>query len=111
MTEAAFWWVHTGQVHTYQGSGPYGDVYDPPLSEAGTSVACWVEGEQKVVTNTEGTEVTSMTVVRGPLTDKDLLAVGSKFTYGGQTAKVLTLAWFDSGSLDLGLDHYEARLT
>lgn len=106
MTEAAFWWVHSGSVETYQGSGPYGPVYADPVD-----VACWVEGEQKVVTNSEGTEVTSMTVVRGPLADKDLLAVGSKFTYGGQTAKVLTLAWFDSGSLDLGLDHYEARLT
>lgn len=106
MSDLDDWWVHTGSVQTYEGSAAYGDVYANPVD-----VACWVEGEQKVVTNSQGTEVVSMTVVRGPLTDKDKFAPGSKFTYGGATAKVLTLAWFDSGSLDIGLDHYEARLT
>jgi len=106
MTEAAFWWVHTGSIETYQGSGPSGPVY-----ASAVDVACWVEGETKQITNSQGAEVTSTSVVRGPLTDKDLFKAGSRFTYAGSTSTVTTLAWFDSGSLDIGLDHYEARLS
>jgi len=106
VTESAFWWVHTGSIETLEGSSAYGDVFTDPVD-----VSCWVEGEQKLVTDTQGTAVVSMTVVRGPLTDKDKFTPGSKFTYAGSTARVITLAWFDSGPLDIELDHYEARLT
>lgn len=105
MTEAAFWWVHTGSVETYEDSGAYGDTWADPVD-----VACWVEGDQKLIADTGGNEVTSTSVVRGPLTDKDKFSPGSKFTYQGQTSRVVSLAWFDSGALDLDLDHYEARL-
>lgn len=105
MSEAAFWWVHTGSIATRTGSNSYGDTYAPPVD-----VQCWVEGEQKLITDSKGDQVTSMTVVRGPLADKAKFAVGSRFTYAGDTHKVISLAWFDSGSLDVGLDHYEARL-
>lgn len=106
MSEVADWWVHAGTIETYAGSGPSGDVYAAPVT-----VACWVEGETRQVTNSKGVEVTSMSVVRGPLTDKDLFTPGSKFTYGTMTGVVATRQWFDSGSLDMGLDHYEARLS
>jgi len=106
MTEAAFWWVHQGSVETYEGSDSFSPTY-----AAAADVDCWVEGETKLVTDSAGAEVVSTSVVRGPLSDKDLFKPGSKFTYAGSTAKVVTLAWFDSGSLDIELDHYEARLS
>lgn len=105
MTEAAFWWVHTGTIETYSEAGSWGPGYATPVD-----VACWVEGETKLVTDSKGNEVVSSTVVRGPLADKDRFTPGSKFTYAGQTHKVASVAWFDSGTLDIGLDHYEARL-
>lgn len=106
MTEAAFWWVNTGSVQTYLGS----NAFDGQLADA-VDVACWVEDGVKLVRNAQGDEVVSTSTVFGALTDADKFAVGSNFTYNGRISTVIDVTRFDSGSLDLELDHFEAHLT
>lgn len=106
MTAAAYWWVNTGSLETYKGSGAYGDVYAAPVD-----VACWVEGGAKLVRNAQGDEIVSMSRVYGPKELAPLFAPGSKFTYAGTTTFVLWTMIQDSGSLNLGVDHVEVALT
>lgn len=105
MSAAAFWWVNTVTVKTYQGSGAYGDLWGDPVT-----VNCWIEDGSKLVLNANGDEVVSTTSVHGPLDQAALFAVGSEVTNGGRTSRVISLDRFDSGSLALGVDHFVANL-
>lgn len=107
MTEAAFWFVHTVTVDTYLGTRNGVASFD-----TGNERSCWVEETTDLVRDANGVEVTSSAKVFGPLDDRTVYPVGSKVTLpSGRTARVLALSVFDSGSLDLELDHVEAHLT
>lgn len=107
MTEAAFWFVHTVTVDTYLGQRANGAAWDTD-----NAVACWVEESTELIRDTDGKEVVSSAKVFAPLDQRSRFATGSKVTLpSGRVARVLVLSVFDSGSLDLGLDHVEAHLT
>lgn len=107
MTEVAFWFVHTVTVDTYLGTRNGVAAWDTD-----TAVSCWVEETTDLVRDANGTEVVSSAKVFAPLADRAAFAVGSKVTLpSGRVARVLALSVFDSGSLNLGLDHIEAHLT
>lgn len=101
MTAVSTWWVHTAAVETYLGSGPRGDAWSAPAALSG-----WMEDVVELVRGTDGQEVVSSGVWRGPLSDAGKLVPGSKVN----GRRVISLARFDSASLNLGLDHCEARL-
>lgn len=101
------WYVHMVTVETYEGSGAYGPAYT-----TAEQVRCWLEDGNKLVRDSEGNEVVSSTELFVPLAQASLFTVGSRVTLpSGRTASVLSAATFDSGSLNLGLDHAEVALT
>lgn len=109
-----FWWVHTVSVETYLGSGSFGDVYADPVS-----VDCWVDDAVKLVNNTQGEQVVSNSTVYAP-TDAassesataGQFAPGSKVTMpSGHVGFVIRCGVFDSGALDMELDHVAANIT
>jgi hypothetical protein len=107
MSEAAYWWVNQVQVQTFLGRGTFGDQW-----AASQTVDCWVEAGSKLVRDASGTEVVSTAAVHGPLSDAGKFTVGTKVaTPGAAAARVLTLDRFDSGTLNLQLDHFVAHLT
>lgn len=108
MTNAlGFTYVHTVTVDTYLGTRN-----GVPAWDTDNAVACWVEETTDLVRDASGTEVVSSAKVFAPLADRARFVAGSKVTLpSGRTARVLVLSVFDSGSLNLGLDHVEAHLT
>jgi hypothetical protein len=108
MTAAAFWWVHTVTVETYEGVGANGAT----KLAAPVSVECWVEPGNKLVRNADGAEVVSSSSIHGPLDQSARFVVGSKVTVAGDgSRRVLALERFDSGELGLNLEHFVAHLT
>jgi hypothetical protein len=106
MTEAAFWWVHAVTVEPYLGTKNGRPEYGSPRS-----VDCWVEDETKLIRNSDGAEVVSSTNVSAAIESAPIFPPGSKVTTSTRTAFVITNNVFDSGSLDLGLDHVVIHLT
>lgn len=107
MTEAAFWFVHSVTVDTYLGTKNSVASWDTD-----NTVSCWVEETTDLVRDANGTEVVSSAKVFAPLAERARFVVGSKVTLpSGREARVLALSVFDSGSLDLGLDHIEVAVT
>lgn len=106
MTALNFWWVNTVTVRPYLGTKNGAPSYGPPQT-----VACWVEDETKLVRDNTGAEVVSSATVYAPLAAAPQFPVGSKVTTSTRTAFVIANNGFDSGSLDLGLDHVQITLT
>lgn len=108
MTEVAYWWVNTVQVQTYLGTGERGDTWADAVP-----VKCWVEESIDTVDNGTGTQtVSTSTRVYGPIDSADLFTPRTKVTLpSGRPARVITSARFDSGTLQLGVDHFVAALT
>lgn len=106
MTAAEFWWVNTVTVTPYLGGGASGPVYGPTQT-----VACWIEDETKLVRDNEGSEVVSSATIYAPLEAAASFPAKSKVTTPTRTGYVIGVNAFDSGSLDLGLDHIQVTLT
>ncbi|MDQ1738102.1 MAG: hypothetical protein QOH56_4353 [Pseudonocardiales bacterium] len=106
MSELDEWWVHTVAVETKLGAGAYGDQW-----ASAVPALVFVEDVTKLVRDASGTEVVSTSTVFGELTLASLFALGSMVTTSsGRESRVITLARFDSGSLE-GLDHIEVHLS
>jgi hypothetical protein len=106
MTDAAFWWVNSVTVEPYLGQTAVGPKYGDAQS-----VDCWVEDEIKLVRDADGSQVVSSAQVFGPLEIAAIFPPKSRVTTSTRTAFVISNNGFDSGSLDLGLDHVEITLT
>jgi hypothetical protein len=102
-----FTYVHSVTVDTYLGTRN-----GVPSWDSDNAVACWVEESTDLVRDSSGTEVVSTAKVFASLGDRSKFLTGSKVTLpSGRVARVLLLSVFDSGALNLGLDHVEAHLT
>lgn len=100
-------YVLTVTVDTYLGTTASG-----PAWAANNERRCFVEESTKLVRDSSGNEVVSSATVFDNLDARTIYTTGSKVTLpSGRTARVLALSVFDSGSLNLGLDHVEAHLT
>lgn len=108
MTNAlGFTYVHTVTVDTYLGTRNGIAAFDTDNHRQ-----CWVEETTDLVRDPNGVEVVSSAKVFDSLDARTVYTVGSKVTLSsGRTARVLALSVFDSGPLNLGLDHIEAHLT
>ena len=108
MTNAlGFTYVHTVSVDTYLGTRN-----GVPAWDTDNAVPCWVEETTDLVRDSDGNEVVSSAKVFAGLDQRARFATGSKVTLpSGRVARVLALSVFDSGPLNLGLDHIEAHLT
>jgi hypothetical protein len=101
------WFVHTVQVQTKGGNGFKGQSVSAPVS-----VQCWVEDSTNDVRDADGNLTTSTATVFAGLGERLTFPVGSEVTLpGGRTAQVLHVGVYDSGTLQLGLDHIEVHLT
>lgn len=105
---SALWWVQTVTLRTYSGAGVLGPTYADSVS-----VSCWVEESVEVTTDADGAElVSTATRLYGALVDADKFTPGSKAVLpSGRQAEVITVALFDSGSLGLPVNHFQAALT
>lgn len=106
MTEAAYWWVNTVTVTPYLGRGAKGPSYGPSVE-----IHCWIEDEVKLVRDSEGSEVVSSASIYMALDDAAHFPSGSEVVTPSRTAFVITNSRFDSGTLDLGIDHAVVTLT
>lgn len=108
MTNAlSFTYVHSVTVDTYLGT-----KNGVPSWNTDAAVPCWVEETTELIRDASGNEVVSSAKVFAALADSAKFVDGSKVTLpSGRVARVLALSVFDSGSLNLGLDHVEAHLT
>lgn len=98
-------WVHEIEVQTYQGPGPFGDEYGPPVV-----VPCFADHKRQLVRDSNGREVTSEATIIGPAEDGERFKPGSLVDLGGRERTVISLAVRASGPLDLP-DHFEAATT
>lgn len=106
MTAASFWWVNTVTVETYLGDGAFGPRYADPVE-----VNCWLENGNNLVRDATGMEVVSSAAVHGPLEQAQAFTPESRVTTtDGRTTHVIVCREFDSGSLNLLVDHFEASL-
>lgn len=106
MSEASYWFVNTVTVQTYLGETGKGPSYADPQT-----VACWVEDEARLIRDAAGSEVVSSATVYAPLSAAAQFPPKSKVTTSTRTAFVIACNAFDSGSLDLDLDHVQVSLT
>lgn len=107
MSDASFWFVETVQSEPYLGPSGLGERYGQSVT-----VACWVEDGNHLIRNSEGNEVVSSAMVYADVADAANLTVGSRVTIPGRRgpSQVLTLDRYESGTLNLGLDHVVAHL-
>ncbi len=94
---------HDVTIEARTGSGPYGDVYDPP-----DTARVLVDQKRRLVRDQGGQEVVSETTLRAPL---DTVAPpGSRVTLpDGRTSTVITVSRYDGGSLPVP-SHLEIAL-
>lgn len=93
---------HTAVIEPYQGAGPAGPVYGPPVT-----VKCFCDDQRRLVRNGDGTEVISSATVYCPL---DTTAPAeSRVTVNGKTSTVFTTYRRDGGGLPTP-DHLEVVL-
>lgn len=90
-------WVHSTTVERFAGSGPDGDVFDPP-----TTVVGFVQQQNQLVRNDQGVEVVSSTTVYYPA-GTAAIPPGSYVTepLTGRRARVILCAVHDAGPLPL----------
>jgi hypothetical protein len=90
-------YVHTASVEKYLGTNADGaDLYDPAVD-----VACYAEGQRRLVLNADGEQVVSETTVYTYPSKSDLFPPLSLVTVLGGTSRVIRLNTFTSGDLDL----------
>lgn len=102
--ELAEWWVHECTVETYEGDGAYGPVYAEPVT-----VACFIDGRERLVRTPNGDQVASNTTVYAALADADRFAPESRVTVREEQRTVGSVAARDAGGLGLP-EHTEAVL-
>lgn len=76
--------TQTVTVETYQGSGPYGDVFAAPVTRR-----AFVNDSLKLVRDQKGEEVVSSARLYGPLEDAADYEPGSRVTFGDRTHRVI----------------------
>lgn len=98
-------WVHSVTVKPKLGEGSYGPVFGDPLS-----VMCFVDENQRLVRDSEGSEVVSTTSIYTDNSHVESFKVGSEVTLPtGDTTSVLAANNRTSGPLGLP-DHLEVNL-
>ncbi len=98
-------YVHTATVETYQGTNADGeDLYAAPVG-----VACYAEGQRRLVLNPDGEQVLSETTLYASPTEAPKFAPLSRVTVLGSTDRVIRVNTFTSGDLDLP-DHIAVAL-
>lgn len=101
-------YVHTVTVETFQGtSGSGTDLFSAP---AILTNGCFIEPKRRLVRDSTGEQVVSETTVYTYPTNAALFTPNSRVTVNGNVARVITVAPFDSGDLDLP-DHVVINLT
>lgn len=105
---SALWFVQSVSINTYLGTSADGPSYG-----ATVAVPCWVEESIDVLSNAQGVEVVSTsTRVYGAIADVDKFVPNSRVVLpSGRDAQVIAVARFESGSLALPVDHFQAALT
>lgn len=104
--ELADFWVHTVQVETFQGSGPYGAVYTEPADATG-----FLEAGRRLVRASDGTQVVAESTWFGPASTAALFTPDSRVTLpDGTQPTVITAKVHDAGDLPLP-EHVEVALT
>lgn len=107
MTEAAFWFVHSVTVEPLVAGAGDQQSYGPA-----EQVDCWVENVSKFEHDPLGARLVSMTTLHAPLDKAASFPPNSRVTLpDGRVAFVIQVDQFDSGSLDLELDHVEVHLS
>lgn len=94
--------VHSVTIADFAGSGTYGDTWDSPRT-----VACWLEEQNKLVTNSLGQQEVSTTQVLVDPGDEGPLK--SIVTVNGAARTVIGINRHTSGGLTQ-LDHVEVLL-
>lgn len=90
--------VHTGVVETFIGANSVGDVYAAPVTLEPPN-GCFVEDEQKLLHDKGGDEQLSQTQVYTFVENAHYFTPGSKFTFDGKTARVITASTKDAPGL------------
>lgn len=93
---------HTAVIEPYQGAGPTGPVYGPPVT-----VKCFCDDQRRLVRNGDGTEVISSATVYCDLAT--VAPAESRVTVNGKTSTVFTTYRRDGGGLPTP-DHLEVVL-
>jgi len=96
-SDLADMYVHTASVETYTGTTADGvDLY-----AAAVNVACYAEGQRRVVLNADGEQVVSETTLYADPASAATFAPLSRVTVLGDTSRVIRVNTFTSGALDL----------
>lgn len=90
-------YVHTASVETYQGTNADGaDLYATAVN-----IACYAEGQRRVVLNSDGEQIVSETTLYADPASSAKFAPLSRVTVLGGTSRVIRVNTFSSGDLDL----------
>lgn len=103
-------YVHTATVETYLGTNGYGaDTFAAPVVLAPPN-GCLIEPKRRLVRDSTGEQVISETTVYTYPANAALFAPSSRVTINGTVSRVIVVAPFESGDLDLP-DHVVINLT
>lgn len=84
---------HTVQIERLAGTGPYGEVYDPPAT-----LSCFRDDKRRLVRSTSGSEVVSETTLYAQ-PDTPTIPAGSRVDLGDRHSTVIVAHPRDGGRL------------
>ncbi len=104
--ELTEFFVHTVTVETFEGSGPYGDVYLPTSDP----IPCFIDEKRRFVRSSTGEQIVSETTLWMSKTHYGAFKPESLVQVNGHPSTVITRSLADSGEMDLP-DHVSVNLT
>jgi hypothetical protein len=93
---------HTAVIEPFDGSGPAGPIYGPPVT-----VKCFHDAQVKLIRTGTGTELVAVTLLIAPL--GTVCPAGSRVTVNGKRSTVFAALRRDGGGLPTP-DHLEVQL-